>query len=154
MDTPNALEPVATSPAKPVPDIVQRYLDGESLNDIAATERKSHQAIYKFLLKECGPEWDEMVTDALISRIADADTELMNAADKVAVARAREIARFARMDFERRRPKLYGPKQELNIDEKVTVIIQRGPVTPPVVDQSRIISVNSEVIDKTENSKP
>jgi hypothetical protein len=29
------------------------------------------------------------------------------------------------MDFERRRPKLYGPKQEIQTDSKITVIVQR-----------------------------
>jgi hypothetical protein len=58
------------------------------------------------------------------------------------------------MDFERRRPKLYGPKQELDVTTKYEIIIeeQTRPVTQPVVDESRIISVNSEVLDKTENS--
>jgi hypothetical protein len=142
------------APTPNVPDLLQRYLNGESIQGLADDTQHCFRTIYKWLLREAGPEYESIQTDALIARIADADYALGNARDKVSVARAREVARFARMDFERRRPKLYGPKQELDVTTKYEIIIeeQTRPVTQPVVDESRIISVNSEVLDKTENS--
>ena len=117
----------------PVPDLIQRYLNGESIQSLADDSQHCFRTIYRWLLKEAGPEYDSIQTDALISRIADADYELQNARDKVSVARAREQGRFARMDFERRRPKLYGPKQEVSVDEKITVIVQRHPTPQDIV---------------------
>ena len=117
----------------PVPDLIQRYLNGESIQSLADDSQHCFRTIYRWLLKEAGPDYESIQTDALISRIADADYELQNARDKVSVARAREQGRFARMDFERRRPKLYGPKQEIAVDEKITVIVQRHPTPQDIV---------------------
>ena len=91
-----------------LPDVVQRYLDGETIREIAREDRKSPRLIYKLMMSKVGDHFKDLVTEALINRIADADVELENAMDKVTVARARELAKLARMDFERRRPDLYG----------------------------------------------
>ena len=68
---------------------------------------------YRWMLTEVGDGHRELVTDCLVARIAAADEDLEGAKDKDEVTRAREVARFARMDFERRRPALYGVKQEV-----------------------------------------
>ena len=138
-------------PAPVIPDLVQRYLNGESIQSLADDSQHCFRTIYRWLLKEAGPEYDAIQTDALISRIADADYELQNARDKVSVARAREQGRFARMDFERRRPKLYGPKQEIAMEERITVIVQRHATPQHIDPQGSIISVSSQVIDNPES---
>ena len=75
--------------------------------DMGATTRN----LYRFMLTGLGDEkYQELVTQCLVCRIADADDELEKARDQVEVQKWREIARFARLDFERRRPQLYGPK--------------------------------------------
>jgi hypothetical protein len=51
----------------------------------------------------------------LVNRVADGDEKLEDAKDVLEIQRAREIVKFARMDFERRRPALYGVKQ-LNVN--------------------------------------
>lgn len=137
----------------PIPDLVQRYLNGESIQSIADNTQHCFRTIYKWLLKDCGPDYESIQTDALIARIADADYELARASDKVSVARARELAKLARMDFERRRPKLYGMKQELTTDNTIRVIIEPA-VTPYVVEEKRIMEVTAEVIEDTEKEKP
>ena len=134
----------------PLPPLVQRYLAGDSIQALAAEHQTCHRTIYKWLLKECGPEYEDIVTDALIARIADADQQLDVARDNIQIARAREMAKFARMDFERRRPKLYGPKQEVQVDHTVNITVIRGPVILPVVPEPSIMQVNSEVIDNQE----
>lgn len=63
-------------------------------------------------MKDQATQYRDLVTDALITRIAEADDDLDNALTPIDIARARERAKFSRMDFERRRPELYGPKQE------------------------------------------
>lgn len=133
--------PVKTPP--PLPDIIQRYLNGESMQDIAKDSRTASRTLYRWMLTDAGPEYDSIITNCLTNRIADADELLDNAQDSCQVARAREIAKFARMDFERRRPKLYGPKQEINTDNKITVIVQRQTEKTPL----QVVGPDNNVIN-------
>lgn len=130
--------PAKTPP--PLPDIIQRYLNGESIQELAQGNRIHTRTLYRWMLTDAGPEYDSIITNCLTNRIADADELLDSATDSCQIARAREIAKFARMDFERRRPKLYGPKQEINTDNKITVIVQRQVEKTPL-----------QVVGSTEN---
>lgn len=100
-----------------VPEMVKRYLAGESMTVLGGECGKSRRTIYRWFLSELGDEkYRETVTECLIARVADADEELeaaRNSRDPVRVQAARETCRFVRMDLERRRPALYGPKQEV-----------------------------------------
>lgn len=121
--------------------IVERYRRGESMQVLARENGVTRGAIYKWLLAATGAEHDELVTDCLINRVADADEMLETAPDAVNISRAREIARFARMDLERRRPLLYGPKQQIQQDTSISITIQQ--LTPqPVVSGPTIIEAN------------
>lgn len=123
------------SPAPiPLPDVVQRYLNGETLESLAKEQGKTYRQLYYFLLTDKAVGHDDLITECLTSRVADADLSMDTAHDSVSLARAREAAKFARMDLERRRPKLYGPKQEVSTDSKITVIVQRDRPQPVVVD--------------------
>lgn len=113
--------------AERLPRVVERYLEGESLNELAAENGVSRRTVYCWLLAGLGDKrYHEVVTQALVNRIADADELLEGARDPVQIARAREMARFARMDFERRRPGLYGQKQ-LNVTVS-EVTVRQGTV--------------------------
>lgn len=133
----------AQTPA--LPDIIQRYLNGESLQDLAREHHKHPRTLYRWMLTECGPEYEAIVTECLSNRIADADVMLMEGEDSCQIARARELAKFARMDFERRRPKLYGPKQEIEVDNKISVTIQRFTPPPVVVESGSAEALSGEV---------
>jgi hypothetical protein len=103
-----------------------RIKKGEGLRSIGKSLGLSHIGVRKWLLREVGPEYHEMQTDGLLTRVVEADKMLMDARDPVSIARAREIARFARMDLERRRPALYGAKTQVSGDLSITVQIARG----------------------------
>lgn len=121
-----------------IPEIIQRYLAGASVQDLARENSVCPRTIYNWMLREKGDEYDSMITEMLINRIADADVRLELADDAVQIARAREAARYARMDFERRRPLLYGPKQQIQQDTSISITIQQ--LTPqPVVSDPTII---------------
>ena len=123
------------TPTKPdLSPLLLRYLDGESIQVLAAENHVHRSTLYRWMLAGLGDEhYFDLVTDALVARIAEADGELDDIktdlnADECDIARAREkisIAkehmRYSRFDFERRRPHLYGPKQELTIDHRVDI---------------------------------
>jgi len=116
---------VATTPPT-LPDIIQRYLNGEPIASIATDAQVTRYTIYNWLLTGLGDEqYADLKAKAHARGIADADTDLEKAQDMLAYNKAHARAKLRRMDFERRCPKLYGPKQEIQTDSKITVIVQR-----------------------------
>lgn len=102
----------------PVAELAQRWVDGESPQVLGKkcgeTPRSVIRRIKRWMLAGRGDQaYFDLVTDVLVNRIADADERLEAANDAVQIAKYREMARFARMDFERRRAALYGHKQEV-----------------------------------------
>lgn len=84
---------------------------GKSLAQIAKERGVKARNLYLWMLAGLGDEkYQEVVTQCLVCRIADADEQLAMATNQLEVQKYREVARFARMDFERRRPSLYGQK--------------------------------------------
>ena len=106
-----------------LPEYVQLYLNGTSMQDIAADLGVHRATLYRHMLRDLGNLHEDVVSDMLITRIAEADEKLDSASDACDIARARERARFARMDYERRRPHLYGqrPQTQIAIGDGVTV---------------------------------
>ena len=101
---------LATIDPKP---LLEMIYSGKSLQDIASSIGVSKQAIHAWMLRESSEKYHEAITAALVARVAEADERLAAATDAVDVARAREQARFFRMDLERRRPALYGQRQQI-----------------------------------------
>ena len=91
---------------------------GATLKSIAATIGITIEGLRLWLLDEGPEQYAAVQRKGLIARIVHADQELSTAADPLELARARETARFARWDAERRLPKLFGPKSE------ITTVIQ------------------------------
>lgn len=145
------------NPSTDLPTAIQRYLDGESLQVLAKergiTKEGLRKQFKRYMLSYTGSDqaYQELITQALVERIAEADERLEDesiSSDPVAIARAREMCRFSRMDLERRRPQLYGPKQEISKDEKITIILNpQCDVTPYIDGQPAQIPSDSQVID-------
>lgn len=143
-----------------VPEIVERYLGspgrpGEKLADIAKQGGMSKRALYYWMLSGLGEEkYREVVTQCLVARIADADDALEQAKDQIDVAKYREIARFARMDFERRRPMLYGPKavvaqvsvpgMDNELAASMTLLLQAAAKRALGLPEKTVVSIGSE----------
>ena len=99
----------------PLEELLSKYRDGELVGELNALTKPERRRLYRVMLAGLGEEkYRELVTDCLVARVAESDEKLEAARDPVAVSRSREQARFARMDLERRRPALYGPKQEVS----------------------------------------
>ncbi len=133
-----------------LPEIIKRYRAGESMLNIAKDSTVKARQLYNWLLDELGPDYEKIQTECLINRIADADQRLEESSDALQVSRAREIARYARMDFERRRPHLYGPKQEIKQDTSVTVIVQMVAPEPFTINAQAdtTTACGSDLIEK------
>lgn len=128
-----------------LPEIVQRYRKGESMLTIAAESLVCARTLYRWMLTTLGPEaYYEIQTECLLNRVADADVMLMQAQDSCQVARAREIARFARFDLERRRPEQWGQKQP-DQSTKIMVIVNRDMA----ITAQKQLGVNPEPILNT-----
>ena len=109
-------------PAIDLPNLVRRYADGVPVPELAAEHGVHRATLYRWMLGAVGDtQYTESVTHALVRRIADADGDLAASKDACDIARARETARFARMDYERRRPHLYGQHQI--IDSAPSVVL-------------------------------
>lgn len=119
--------------APDIPDIVQRYLDGESVYQLAENSRVSMQTIYNWMHTELGEEYKTVKRKVFINRLADADYEVMTAPSKLELARAREMAKNTRWDIERAFPEQFAQRQQINTDSKITVIVQRDRPQPVVV---------------------
>lgn len=96
--------------------LIARLMAGDSLRQIAADLSVSNVSLRAWLLREDRDAYHEAITAALTLRVAEADEKLDEAADQTSIARAREQARFARMDLERRRPSLYGQRTQMTVD--------------------------------------
>lgn len=106
-----------------IPQVVQRYLGGESIVKIASELGVHRQRIYEWMLAGVGDKhYHDTVTQVLVRRVADADEALECPDVEPDTARARARADLARRDLERRRPALYGQKQE------ITHVAPSGPL--------------------------
>ena len=135
------MRPMPT-PNPPSPRAVERYLAGESLQAIVQDEPCGIRTLYRYMLKELGPEYYSVQQDILISKIADADANLDAADSNYAVARATAQGKFARFDLERRHPALYGPRQA-NQQVRVTIRDIR-PVAPVLEVRPAAVLVPAE----------
>ena len=120
-----------------LPRLIQRYLSGERIRDLAPEFPACRQTLYNWMHSYAADTaYPDLVRQAIVNRIASADDELENADNLMDLARARELAKFTRWDAERRLPKLFGPKQEISQDNRITVIVQRdrAPVNKSLVE--------------------
>lgn len=129
--------PVVAAEEKPeiIAQAVQQYIAGVSVQDIAKQYGVDRGIIYDWMLGGLGPEnYEKLVTRTLVSRVMRADEMLETATEPHHIARAREMARFARMDLERRRPHLYGQKQELSNAGAVSININLRSTDQVVIE--------------------
>jgi len=117
-------------PADDLPVIAQRYRTGESLQSIGqsygVTDEAVRQRLEKWALSGHGDtDYHDLVTEFLTEQALQAKDGIVSATDMLGVARAREVTRFWTWVLERRRPKLFGQKQDSGDGQKVMVIVNR-----------------------------
>ena len=123
--------PPTRRPSKPTNDkqlaladpqqVLQRYLNGETSNQIAESFGCTRQALGYFLRKTAPEPWQEAQIVLAIERKEQAEDEIGSAPDPLSLARAREQLRGAQWDVERVFNRIYGVKQEIAHTGTVTV---------------------------------
>lgn len=128
---PSSMAHTPTPPATPpIPNLVHRYLNGESIQSLARQHNVCRQSIYNWLHSEVSDQhYPDLVRQGLIAHLAHAESLLMEARTSVDVARAREVLNLSKWQLERR-VKMFSPKQESVVDSSLTIIVQRRGETP------------------------
>ena len=98
-----------------IPQIIQRYIAGESIQSIARDAQVARNTIYQWMHGIGEKLYPEIVEQAMIARMALADHALDTATTHEDIARAREACRYTRWDLERRRPKSWGQRSEITV---------------------------------------
>lgn len=131
-------ETVLTLPPS-IPELIQRYLNGESTESLRKEANVSRRTIYNWMHSELSDEhYPDLVKQAIVNRIADADEKLANAQTALQIAQAREEAKFARWDAERRL-KLFRQVTEQQHKAQIQVIVQRETPQPVVVEAEQAV---------------
>lgn len=95
--------------------IIDRYLDGERTIDIAASLNVHRTALNYHLLRNLEDEWKSAQVAIGITDLQQAEDDLAEAPDALALARAREQLRSAQWRLERLCSRLFGQKQEVTM---------------------------------------
>ena len=98
--------------------VIGRYLNGETSNQIAESLGCTRQGLAFHLRKHSEEDWREAQIVQAVERKDLAEDAIRDADDALSLGRAREQLRSAQWDLERLFSRIYGPKQELTIDDK------------------------------------
>ena len=114
-----AKRPLATLPdaerSKIAQEVLERYIHGEQVQDMAADYKTSDVTIYALLLREHEGAWADIQKARALARLERHTRDLAEAPDPLSLARARELVRSAQWELERLLHRLYGQKQEVSV---------------------------------------
>ena len=106
--------------------ILAHYENGTSIYAIAEKLEVDNATIYRALIKHKPEEWTEVRTARYLSDIEDAEKEMKEARDALAVTRARERLASARWMLERLCRKIYGQVSEDQVGGRVSITLNIG----------------------------
>jgi IS30 family transposase len=88
--------------------VLQRYEDGETIREIAASFGVSHVAVYRALVRNAPDLWAEYQSAVALKEYQEAEDALRRADDGVTVARAAHDLRSQQWKLERVLRRIYG----------------------------------------------
>ncbi len=116
---------VENSPAG-AQSLIRRYLDGDTMLDLAAEHNVTRPRLYQILLGHAPEQWREAQVAHAVERLEQAKKGIDASTDVLMLARARESAKIAQWELERLLKRIYGPSQEVTGKDG-------GPVTIEIV---------------------
>ena len=125
--------------AKIAATVLDRYINGEQVANIAPEYGVSDVTIYALLLREHQDAWKDIQTARALARLEKAQDDLETANDALSLARARERVRSAQWELERLMRRIYGQNQEVSGQAPISISINlRGEaevdITPGLHD--------------------
>jgi hypothetical protein len=122
-----AKKPLSNLPAERRTEIAQqvleRYINGEQVAQMAPEYGVSDVTIYALLLREHEDDWKEVQKARALARKERAEEKCRTAPDALSLARAREELRSAQWELERLLRRLYGQDQQANVGAVVQINI-------------------------------
>ena len=123
-------------------EILARIRDGEITRNVAADYGITGQAIRKALAND--PDYHAAKFEQAASMIEDAHIETWAARDPVAIARAREMTKFAFRYAESVDPQRWGQKQQVQVDAAISIsIVKSGRIIDASDNQSAALPAPS-----------
>lgn len=129
--------------------VLDRYINGEQVANIAPEYNVSDVTIYALLLREHESAWKDIQTARALARLESAQDRLEHSQDALSLARARESVRSAQWELERLLNRLYGQKQELTVTHTIP-----SDVLKEIGQLRQELGVSGEPVSNTPNAAP
>lgn len=113
--------------------ILAHYENGESIYKLAEILGVNNATLYRQLVKHRSEDWIEVRAARYHSDVEEAEKEMREAADPLAVTRARERLANARWMLERLQRKIYGADQVADQGGRVSISINLGVASAPQI---------------------
>jgi hypothetical protein len=111
--------PLATLPdsqrAEIANHVLERYIHGEQVADIAKELQTSDVTVYALLIREHEATWADIQKARALARLERHTKSLEVAPTPLSLARHRELVRAAQWELERLFNRIYGHKQEVTV---------------------------------------
>jgi hypothetical protein len=104
-------------------DVLAHYECGVSIYALAEALEVDNATLYRQLLKHRPEEWMEVRSARYHSQVEQAEKDMKEASDPLAVTRAREQLANARWMLERLQRKIYGQDQERQVGQAIQINI-------------------------------
>lgn len=97
-------------------EVLDSYIQGAQIADIAHKYETSDVTIYALLLREHEQDWADIQRARALARFATSLHEIAVAPDALSLGRARELHKSAQWELERLLDRLYGQKNHVTIE--------------------------------------
>lgn len=145
--------PAKYNPIKALPEtekatlldaILSHYEAGTSIYKLAETLGVDNATLYRQLIKHRPEEWKEVRSARYLSEIEEAEKDLKEAPDALAVTRARERLASARWMLERLLRSIYGQDAPPDGGGRINIQLNIGGGTPPTIVSGEKVVGTSE----------
>ena len=115
-------------------DILDRYAQGETSDQISAAYQVNRRTMLGWLLAKSEGDWQQLQIVRAVDEYEQAKAALDSAPHALALARARERVRAAQWELERLWPKLYGQRQQIEHTVKRSLTEKLARAEARVID--------------------
>ena len=131
--------------------VLDRYMAGEQVADMASEYETSDVTIYALLLREHEADWKDIQEARALARLERANNACRTAPDALSLARAREELRSAQWELERLCRRLYGEEKTgpVLINPVLNIVVGEQQSAPQHGLSKQVGEiVDAQVIDK------